>query len=62
MTRGRFAVRRGVKRGLLVDSGSGFGSGRMFQQTMNGFALDDLDSFLVSYSAEEIIAWLASEA
>lgn len=59
---GEFTERRGVRRAFMVDSESGYGSARMFQQTASGYALEDHDNFLVSYDAEEIIGWLSHSA
>lgn len=59
---GRYTDRQAVRRGILVDSDSGYGSGRMFQQTVDAFRIESQDNFLVSGDAEEIIAWLSAQA
>ncbi|MEQ5871689.1 hypothetical protein J4E08_17555 [Sagittula sp. NFXS13] len=51
--------RRGARRGILVDSDAGFGTGRMFQQTVDGYRIEDQNNFIVSYSAEELIEALS---
>lgn len=54
----RFPGRKGVKRGYLVDSDTGFGTLRMFQGTASGFNFEEQDNLMVSYSLEELIDWL----
>jgi len=52
--------RRGVKRAFVVDSSHGFGSIRMFQQTANGFDVEDEDKLHVSYDIDDALSWLAA--
>jgi hypothetical protein len=54
----RVPGRRGARRAFLVASSDGFGSMRMFQQTVSGFALEDQDHFHVSYDLNEALEWL----
>ncbi|MGP6088556.1 hypothetical protein [Antarctobacter jejuensis] len=58
----RFPERIGVKRAYLVDSSVGYGTLRMFQGTMSGFNLEQQEMLMVSYDAEELIAWLCADA
>lgn len=54
----RFPARLGVRRGYLVDDATGFGTLRMFQGAASGFNFENQDNLLVSYSLEELVAWL----
>ncbi|MBS0126228.1 hypothetical protein [Thetidibacter halocola] len=53
-----FPERKDVRRGYLVQGEVGFGSMRMFQNTMSGFGIVDIDRMRVSYSRGELMAWL----
>lgn len=54
----KFPQRIGVRRGYLVDSGTGFGTLRMFQGTASGFNFENQDNLMVSYNLEELVDWL----
>ena len=56
---GRLPERQGVKRAFVVGSEDGFGTMRLFQQSMEGFGIDTLENFLVTYDQQEALDWLA---
>ncbi|WP_121629244.1 hypothetical protein [Tropicibacter alexandrii] len=56
---GRLPERQGAKRAFVVGSEDGFGTMRLFQQSMEGFGIDTSETFLVTYDQQEALDWLA---
>lgn len=54
----KLPLRAGMKRAYLVNSDTGYGVLRMFQEAVGGYRLEEQDRFKVSYDRDELLAWL----